>query len=52
MRAQEERILAEKECAARTGHTEQKWAKLKKRSERHRKMDEAVAVYQIEKLTL
>ncbi|KAG9046701.1 hypothetical protein FS837_003810 [Tulasnella sp. UAMH 9824] len=52
VRAQEERILAEKERAARTGHTEQKWAKLKKRSERHRKMDEAVAVYQIEKLAL
>ncbi|KIO32820.1 hypothetical protein M407DRAFT_4307 [Tulasnella calospora MUT 4182] len=52
VRAQEERMLAEKERAANTGHTEQKWAKLRKRSERHKKMDEAVAVYQIEKLTL
>ncbi|KAG8949249.1 hypothetical protein FRC04_008851 [Tulasnella sp. 424] len=52
VRAQEEKVLAEKERAAKTGHTEQKWAKLKKRTERHRKMDEAVAVYQIEKLVL
>ncbi|KAG8893065.1 hypothetical protein FRC01_013790, partial [Tulasnella sp. 417] len=52
VRAQEERILADKERATRTGHTEQKWAKLRKRGERHRKMDEAVAVYQIEKLVL
>ncbi|KAG8998762.1 hypothetical protein FRB90_012237 [Tulasnella sp. 427] len=52
VRAQEERVLAEKERATKTGHTEQKWAKLKKRTERHRKLDEAVAVYQIETLTL